>query len=140
MPLAERPAALYALKVRLEDLTRLRREKFEEIKGIERDMAVLVQAMRILDPESYVAKAIRSRKKTHTRRYVLDQLRDQVEPITGTNIANGWIKAANIPDDEREKTIKRTMTCLYHLRAEGIVDKVGLPGRRVGWRLRADAI
>lgn len=128
-----------------EELMALRRQKFLEIKGIERDVAAITAALRIFDPDAYPQRAkhdAKSKKNAqHTRRYVLDVLREAIDWISAREITDAWL--ANMKLEASTANIRlysaRVSACLFHLKHGGLAVQEHRGGRNVVWRLAEKA-
>lgn len=137
----EKSLAASAIARKMEEMQKLRREAYATIKALDRDIAVMAAALRVFDPDSYVAKAVaatRNRKRgKQSRRAILDILREAPGPMDSRQIADAWMERdgiAETPENQRAYR-SRTRATLTNARVKGIVKSLEAEGGMLVWRL-----
>ena len=129
------PVAAGIAKKRRELLT-LRAELESQIKAIDKSIALLGQAIMVFDPSTRLhldAHGLKPKRFPHTRRFVLDIMREADKPLTAREIGEAWVRhermdlnAANL-----RVIVGRVRSCLQNLRVQGLAERDGDDG----WKL-----
>lgn len=137
------PRAYYEIAKKRDELLSLRRDLFQQIKGIERDVAALEAAIRVFDPGSYASRKVRERKirrtGVQTQRFVLDFLREAQTPPTCRELTDKWLERLGLEPSpaNRKAYTKRMSNALNVMKRNGLtVPEHGTTQKRdVVWRL-----
>ncbi len=128
----ERPNTVSGLVAKHAELSALRDKYKAEIKKLTVDIDHLDAAIRLFDPDAdtyaikqYVVKP--RAQKGSVKRFVLDQLREAVEPLTSRQITHNWAADRGLVcDDATYATLrKRIGTCIKGIRDQGLVEDCG---------------
>ena len=137
----DKSLASAAIARRMEEMQKLRREAYATIKALDRDIAVMAAALRVFDPDGYVAKAVaaaRDRKRGKVaRRVVLDILRQAEAPMDSRQIADAWMERDGIADTPENQRAYRTRAraTLTNARVTGIAESEQADDGMLVWRL-----
>lgn len=133
------PIAAGIAKKRRELLT-LRAELESQIKAIDKSIALLGQAIQVFDPSTKLhldAHGLKPKRFAHTRRFILNILREADKPLLPAEIAVAWMRQERVEDTpgNRRTIASRVKSCLQNCRVQGIAERVG----DEGWKLASDA-
>lgn len=133
------PVAAGIAKKRRELLT-LRAELESQIKAIDKSIALLGQAIMVFDPATKLhldAHGLKPKRFQHSRRFVLDIMREAGKPLTVGEIGEAWMRHERMEINvaTRRVIVGRVRSCLQNMRVKGIAERVG----EDGWKLIPDA-
>lgn len=126
-------AAGIAKKRRELQLARAELEK--QIRAIDKSIALLGQAVQIFDPSTklhFDAHGIKQKRFQHTRRFVLNAMRDAGRSLTVGEIGEAWMRdeQVEITTASRRVIVGRVRSCIQNMRVQGLVERDG-----DAWRL-----
>jgi hypothetical protein len=134
--LPDDPTAQAIAKKRRElQLTRAELEK--QIKAIDASIALLGKAIAVFDPSTKIhldAHGLKPKRFAHTRRFVLNIMREAEGTLTAVEIAEAWIRQEQVEDTKanRRSIISRVKSCLQNCKVQGIVERDG----EGGWQIK----
>lgn len=118
------------------ELLTLRAELESQIKAIDKSIALLGQAIQVFDPSTKLhldAHGLKPKRFAHTRRFILNILREADKPLLPAEIAVAWMRQEGVEDTpgNRRTIASRVKSCLQNCRVQGIAERVGDDG----WKL-----
>jgi hypothetical protein len=130
------PIAAGISKKRRELLT-LRAELESQIKAIDKSISLLGQAVQIFDPATKLhldAYGLKPKRFTHTRRFVLDIMRDAGRSLTVGEIGEAWMRKERVENTSanRRVIVGRVRSCIQNMRVQGLVERDGDAWRLTG--------
>lgn len=133
--LPDDPTAQAIAKKRRELLT-LRAQLESQIKAIDASIALLGKAIAVFDPATKLhldAHGLKPKRFAHTRRFVLNILREADGSLSAIEIAEAWMRQEQVEDTKanRRSMGSRVKSCLQNCKVQGIVERDG----DWGWRL-----
>lgn len=140
----ERPNTVSGLKAKRKELTKLLKAIDAEYKSVACDIDHIDACIRLFDPKAQMRRIRHNRHATKHRakrgehqKFVLDRLREAIEPLTSRDISSAWIVAHGLQPDDSTRVIlsKRTTTTISSLKKRGIVEFAGRRGEYKLWRL-----
>lgn len=140
-PPVDRPNTVAGLVEKRAELAGYRKHLENELHKVTCDLDHLEAAIRLFDPEADIRRVKRyatkhRAKKGHMRRFVLERLKEAVEPITSRQIAEAWVQDRGLNADDATLVIirKRVGACLNSLKLAGVIVGTAQDGPHKGWR------
>lgn len=128
----ERPNTVSGLLAKHKELSILRDKHAAQVKQITKDMAHIVAAVKVFDPDAKVYEmkeaVVRPRmKRGAIKHHILSLFREATEPLTSRQVALAWIEAHGLGgDDATYNEIRRKMS--YSLKdsaKQGLLERCG---------------
>ena len=119
-----------------QELQQARAELEKQIKAIDASIALLGKAIAVFDPSTKLhldAHGLKPKRFAHTKRFVLNIMRDAEGSLTAMEIAEAWMRQEGVEETKanRRSMGSRVKSCLQNCRVQGIVERDG----DWGWRI-----